>query len=301
MGPVGALAGAVAVAVLPRVLLSLIDMYTHDAPKARSRKANADADFQRYDAVAHLAWLRRQDVFTGLLALLRADAIDPHRSGRPLREYPIDAIPPGVSPKRWYGTIRNRVERVLPPAFGAAVALLVRDPHVSLEIAPGRALTPERGARLRADCSRLLGAPYRYPARERRALDAARKRIQRALEAIDPTSPVRAWLPCGGSGALRIGSAVNVSATAFGAGSPMAVASAAGHPVLGHVVALERERVLIDPLRVPERFSFHRAGGERGAAPAPSGGTREAAPTLWPQRSLRCLVSGSRQSRDVNV
>jgi hypothetical protein len=70
---------------------------------------------------------------------------------------------------------------------------------------------------------------------------------------------VRAWLPCDGSPALRIGSAVNVSATAYGAGSPMAVASAARHPLLGHVVAVEGERVLIDPVRVPERFSVRLA------------------------------------------
>ena len=49
-----------------------------------------------------------------------------------------------------------------------------------------------------------------------------------------------------------------MSATSYGVGSHMAVASAAGHPVLGRVAALERERVLIDPLRVPERFSFYR-------------------------------------------
>ena len=49
-----------------------------------------------------------------------------------------------------------------------------------------------------------------------------------------------------------------MSATSYGAGSHMAVPSAAWHPAVGRVVERDRERVLIDPLRVPERFSFYR-------------------------------------------
>ncbi len=134
----------------------------------------------------------------------------PHCEGQPFREYPINAIerPARVPVKRWYGTIRNRVERVLPPAFDGAVALLVRNPHVPLVIVRGRALGPERAARLQADCLRLLRAPHSCPARDRRALDAARKRIKRALEAIDPPSPVRSWVLHDGSPGLGVGSGV---------------------------------------------------------------------------------------------
>jgi hypothetical protein len=244
----------------PPVLL-FKDMTTNGAAYSRERKTNPDTEFRRYDALTHLHWLLSLPEFCVLLAGLRGEAMALRQAGLPFREYAIDEIerPERDPARRWLGMIRNRVERVLPPGLERAVGLLVRNPKVRLQIMPGRALSPERVARLQSDCLELLRMPYSDPARDERALDARRKRIKRALEAIEPLSPVRSWVVHDGSLGLEVGSGVNVSATGYGAGSQIAVASAVGYPGIGRVAGIDGERVIFDPLRLPDPSSYYRA------------------------------------------
>jgi hypothetical protein len=229
-------------------------MTTNGGAYSRERKTNRDTEFRRYDALAHLKWLLSVREFRFLLAILRWEAMRSRREGLPIREYAIDAIerPERDPVRRWLGMIRNRVERVLPPGLGPAVGLLVRNPKVRLQIAPGRALSHERADKLKADCLELLRMPYRAPARDQGALDARKKRIKRALKAIDPLSPVQSWVVQDGSLGLGVGSVVNVGATGYGADSQIAVASAPGFPAIGAVSALDGERVIVEPIRLPD-------------------------------------------------
>jgi hypothetical protein len=134
----------------------------------------------------------------------------------------------------------------------------VRNADVQLEIARGRALSPERVAKLPADCLGLLRMSYSDPARDKKALDTTRKRIKRALQAIDPPAPVQSSLLYDGVLGLGVGSGVNVSATGLGCGSQIAAASAVGYPAIGRVAAIERDRLVIDPLLLPSPLSYYR-------------------------------------------